>query len=105
LANDNRLPGRQRTRNRSRAQRERQPSAEIPRASADLDVAQGDLVELPAAESGHQVGLEDRPLAGYSPDFGNQASNDLDAQDGGRDGLDFHGSVGLGAYSAVVLSQ
>jgi hypothetical protein len=51
------------------------------------------------------VGLEDRPLAGYSPDFGNQASNDLDAQDGGRDGLDCHGSVGLGAYSAVVLSQ
>jgi 1,4-alpha-glucan branching enzyme len=41
----------------------------------------------------------------YSPDFGNTLSLDVWTRDGGRDGLAFHGSVGLGPYTAVVLSQ
>jgi 1,4-alpha-glucan branching enzyme len=42
---------------------------------------------------------------GYSPDFANTASNDPWASDGGKDGLSFHGSVGVGPYSVVILSQ
>jgi len=42
---------------------------------------------------------------GYSKDFANTASVDTNASDGGKDGLGFHGSVGLGPYSVVILSQ
>jgi 1,4-alpha-glucan branching enzyme len=42
---------------------------------------------------------------GYSPDFGNHLSYDTTANDGPRDGLAYQGNVGIGAYSAIILSQ
>ena len=42
---------------------------------------------------------------GYSAAFGGQPSNDLWSVQPGRDGMPFQGSVGLGAYSAIILSQ
>jgi 1,4-alpha-glucan branching enzyme len=42
---------------------------------------------------------------GYSPMFTNHASFDLDTDGQGADGMGFAGSVGLGPYTAVVLSQ
>jgi 1,4-alpha-glucan branching enzyme len=42
--------------------------------------------------------------SGYAPDFGHP-SYDATAESGGRDGLPCSGNVGLGPYSAVVLSQ
>ena len=42
---------------------------------------------------------------GYSKDFANTASFDVNASDGAQDGLGFHGGVGLGPYSVVILSQ
>lgn len=42
---------------------------------------------------------------GYSPDFGNHSSLDTWAGAGSQDGMNFHGSIGLGAYSAIILSQ
>jgi 1,4-alpha-glucan branching enzyme len=42
---------------------------------------------------------------GYDAGFAGTPSNDTTASSGGRDGLDFHGTIGVGAYSAVVLSQ
>lgn len=42
---------------------------------------------------------------GYSPDFGNHASLDTWADAGPQDGMPFHARVGLGPYSAVILSQ
>ena len=41
---------------------------------------------------------------GYSPDFGNGFSYDTVAEGGPRDGLPFSGNVGVGPYSAVILS-
>jgi 1,4-alpha-glucan branching enzyme len=43
--------------------------------------------------------------SGYSPDFGDALGYDTDATPGDRDGLDFHGNIGIGPYSAVVLTQ
>jgi 1,4-alpha-glucan branching enzyme len=43
--------------------------------------------------------------SGYSPDFGNQPSYDSVASPGPRDGLAYQASVGLGPYTAVILSQ
>lgn len=42
---------------------------------------------------------------GYSPDFGSHHSLDTEAEAGGRDGLPFSARVGLGPYTAVILSQ
>jgi 1,4-alpha-glucan branching enzyme len=42
---------------------------------------------------------------GYSPAFTNHTSFDLAAGDPGADGMAFAGSVGLGPYTALVLSQ
>ena len=42
---------------------------------------------------------------GYSSDFGNAPSLDISATGDGRDGLGFHGSIAVGPYSVVVLSQ
>jgi 1,4-alpha-glucan branching enzyme len=42
---------------------------------------------------------------GYSADFGNYPSYDVTAQDGSRDGLAFNGSLSIGPYTAVILSQ
>jgi hypothetical protein len=42
---------------------------------------------------------------GYSPDFGNHFSYDTTATPGAKDGFAFHGNVGLGPYSVVILSQ
>lgn len=41
----------------------------------------------------------------YDAAFDGTAANDVTAQTGNRDGLGFHGAVGVGAYSAVILSQ
>jgi 1,4-alpha-glucan branching enzyme len=43
--------------------------------------------------------------SGFSPDFANQQSFDALADGDGRDGLAGSANVGLGAYSAVILSQ
>jgi 1,4-alpha-glucan branching enzyme len=42
---------------------------------------------------------------GYDGDFGDTASPRATAWDGGRDGLGYHGTVGVGPYSVVILSQ
>jgi 1,4-alpha-glucan branching enzyme len=43
--------------------------------------------------------------SGYSGDFSDWDSFDAEAQPGEFDGMPFHGAVGLGPYSAVMLSQ
>jgi 1,4-alpha-glucan branching enzyme len=43
--------------------------------------------------------------SGYSDDFSNQPAYDLQARPGPRDGLHFEGEVGIGPYSALILSQ
>jgi 1,4-alpha-glucan branching enzyme len=42
---------------------------------------------------------------GYDPGFGNWASDDTTASDVPQDGLAYSGAVGLGPYTAVILSQ
>jgi 1,4-alpha-glucan branching enzyme len=42
---------------------------------------------------------------GYSPDFGDTLGYDTTAGDDGRDGMAYSGNVGIGAYSALILSQ
>lgn len=42
---------------------------------------------------------------GYSSDFSNQLSYDTTARQPGRDGMPFSGNVGIGIYTAVILSQ
>ncbi|PWT82252.1 MAG: 1,4-alpha-glucan branching protein [Blastocatellia bacterium] len=42
---------------------------------------------------------------GYSPSFGNWFSHDTDAAGAARDNLPFSGNVGLGPYTAIILSQ
>jgi len=43
---------------------------------------------------------------GYSPAFGGHASDDVDATENpSRDGMAVSGEVGLGAYTAIILSQ
>ena len=42
---------------------------------------------------------------GYSDDFGNQAGYDTVAAAGYKDGLQYHGNIGIGPYSALILSQ
>ena len=42
---------------------------------------------------------------GYSNDFASTPSNDTNAGGNGQDGLSYSGSVGIGPYSVVVLSQ
>jgi 1,4-alpha-glucan branching enzyme len=41
----------------------------------------------------------------YDPGFTNGDSFDVTANSGGKDGLNFNGSVGIGPYSVVILSQ
>ena len=42
---------------------------------------------------------------GYDPEFGNHSSFDVRAIPGARDGMPCHGSIGIGPYSAIILSQ
>ena len=42
---------------------------------------------------------------GYSPSFGNHPSFDTLAAPGGRDGMPYQADVGLGPYTAIILSQ
>ncbi len=42
---------------------------------------------------------------GYDSGFPGTASNDTTAVGGAKDGLGYHGTIGIGAYSAVILSQ
>jgi 1,4-alpha-glucan branching enzyme len=42
---------------------------------------------------------------GYSADFGNTPGYDTTASGPGTDGLPFHGNLGIGPYSALILSQ
>jgi len=42
---------------------------------------------------------------GYDSEFGNWNSFDTSAVSGPRDGLDYTGSVGIGPYSMIILSQ
>jgi 1,4-alpha-glucan branching enzyme len=41
---------------------------------------------------------------GYSDDFGDHLGYDTVAHDGPRDGLGFSGNVGVGPYSALILT-
>jgi 1,4-alpha-glucan branching enzyme len=41
----------------------------------------------------------------YDPSFTNGNSFDTTANPGAKDGLNFNGNVGIGAYSVVILSQ
>jgi 1,4-alpha-glucan branching enzyme len=43
--------------------------------------------------------------SGYSSDFSNHASFDTSAAPGAQDNMPFQAAVGLGAYTAVILSQ
>ncbi len=43
--------------------------------------------------------------SGYSPDYGNHPSYDTAAHWGERDGMPCHGNVGIGPYTAIILSQ
>lgn len=43
--------------------------------------------------------------SGYSDDFGNHAGHDTVGEPGDYDGLGFHGRIGLGRYSALILTQ
>jgi 1,4-alpha-glucan branching enzyme len=43
--------------------------------------------------------------SGYSPDFGSKLGYDTEADRGPRDGLAFSGDIGVGPYSALVLTQ
>jgi len=63
---------------------------------------------------GYQLGLPRPGLwrvrfnsdwVGYSPDFSDWDCFDVEAREGVQDGMPFHGAVGLGPYSAVILSQ
>jgi 1,4-alpha-glucan branching enzyme len=38
-------------------------------------------------------------------DFGNFPSDDATASGGGRDGMAYSGTIGIGPYSAIILSQ
>ena len=42
---------------------------------------------------------------GYSPDFSNQLSYDTTASQPGTDGMPYAGNVGIGPYTAIILSQ
>ena len=42
---------------------------------------------------------------GYSSDFGNQLSYDTTVSQPGRDGMPYSGDVGIGPYTAIILSQ
>ena len=42
---------------------------------------------------------------GYGEDFGNQAGYDTHAHAGHKDGLGYHGDLGIGPYSVLILSQ
>jgi 1,4-alpha-glucan branching enzyme len=42
---------------------------------------------------------------GYSDDFGDQPGYDTVASTGYKDGLQYHGNIGIGPYSALILSQ
>lgn len=66
------------------------------------------------AHSGYTIGFPregrwrvrfDSDWTGYDPTFGRQHAYDTDARPGERDGLPFHGDVGLGPYTALILSQ
>jgi 1,4-alpha-glucan branching enzyme len=43
--------------------------------------------------------------SGYSPDFGNHPSFDVQASNFGQDDMPFSGGIGIGPYSGVILSQ
>jgi 1,4-alpha-glucan branching enzyme len=43
--------------------------------------------------------------SGYSPDFGNHPSFELQASDAGMDSMPFSGGIGIGPYTGLILSQ
>jgi 1,4-alpha-glucan branching enzyme len=42
---------------------------------------------------------------GYSDDFQNHPSSDIDAEPGDYDGLPFHAELSIGPYSVLIFSQ
>jgi 1,4-alpha-glucan branching enzyme len=42
---------------------------------------------------------------GYSGDFGNWNSFDTTAVSGTKDGMNYNANVGVGPYTAIILSQ
>ncbi len=42
---------------------------------------------------------------GYDPYIGNFHSYDTNAYHGSKDGMNFNGNIGIGAYSLIILSQ
>ena len=43
--------------------------------------------------------------SGYDPSFSNHRAKDVVAQRGKKDGMPFSGIIGIGPYSAIILSQ
>jgi 1,4-alpha-glucan branching enzyme len=43
--------------------------------------------------------------SGYAADFGDTPADDTTAWNGGKDGLGYHGTVGVGPYSVTILVQ
>ncbi len=41
----------------------------------------------------------------YGSDFGNYGGNDMIAEEGEKDGLNYNGNIAIGPYSALILSQ
>lgn len=65
-------------------------------------------------DSGYTIGLPragrwrvrfNSDWSGYDPSFGDWSSDDTDTDPGARDGLPAAANVGIGPYSAVILSQ
>lgn len=72
-------------------------------ANLDAHAAQDVAIGLP---SGGLWKLRlNSDAATYSRAFSDHASFDVEAQPGGMDGLDWHGSVSVGPYSVLIYSQ
>ncbi|MEO2094270.1 MAG: alpha-amylase family glycosyl hydrolase [bacterium] len=72
-------------------------------ANQDWPASAGYTIGLPAAGTWRVRFNSDANI--YDPGYNNFPTTDLTAQPGGYDGLPYHATISIGAYSAVVLSQ
>lgn len=72
-------------------------------ANQNWPASAGYMIGLPAAGTWHVRFNSD--WNGYDPGYANWPSYDLVAQPGGYDGLAYHATISIGAYTAVILSQ
>ena len=64
-----------------------------------------DSYTLGFPRAGHWRARFNSDWQGYSADFGNQPGYDTFAREDSRDGMPFQANVGIGPYSALILSQ